>query len=62
MTISFQQVKDPMTGNVSETQILYTDESGTEWTVPLGTGHRFEAVYDEWIAAGNVAAPPAAGA
>ena len=56
MTISFQYVKDPMTQQQSTTQILYTDDSGTVWTVPLGVGHRFEQVYDDWLAQGNTPA------
>lgn len=56
--ISFQHLNDPMTGQVSTTSILYTDEQGTVWTVPLGAGHRFEDIYNEWVAAGNTAAPP----
>lgn len=58
MTIAFQQLKDPMTGKVSTTQIAFTDEIGTVWTVPLGAGHRFEQQYEEWVAAGNKALPP----
>lgn len=57
--ISFQYINDPMTGKVSDTMILYTDEQGTVWTVPLGAGHRFEDTYNEWTAAGNTALPPA---
>ena len=57
--ISFQYVKDPMTQVQSTTQILYTDESGTVWTVPLGVGHRFEQAYDDWLAAGNTTLPAA---
>jgi hypothetical protein len=58
MTISFKQLKDPMTGEVSDKQIQYTDEAGTVWTVPLGAGHRFEAEYEAWVAAGNTAEAP----
>lgn len=58
-TISFRYLKDPMTGQQSTTSILYTDEQGTVWTVPLGTGHRFEQVYDDWVAAGNTPLPAA---
>jgi hypothetical protein len=58
MTISFRQLKDLMTGEVSDRQIQYTDEQGTVWTVPLGAGHRFEEAYEAWRAEGNVAAPP----
>lgn len=57
--ISFRYIKDPLTGIDSTTSILYTDESGTVWTVPLGTGHRFEQVYDDWLAAGNNPLPSA---
>lgn len=57
--ISFQQIKDPMTNEVRTDQILFTDESGTVWTVPLGAGHRFEDQYNEWVKAGNTALPPA---
>lgn len=53
MSISFQQLKDPFTGEISTTSILYTDEQATIWTVPLGVGHRFEVIYDDWLAAGN---------
>jgi len=57
MTISFKQLRDPMTKEVSTSEIQYTDEQGTVWTVPLNVGHRFENIYSEWLAAGNVAAP-----
>ena len=58
MDISFQQMKDPITGEVSKVIIKYVDESGNVWFVPLGAGHRFEDVYDKWLAAGNKPLPP----
>ena len=57
MTISFKQLKDPMTGELSTTSIQYTDEQGTVWTVPLGVGHRFEQIYDQWLLDGNTVVP-----
>jgi hypothetical protein len=55
----FQLIKDPFTGDISTKQILYTDPYGTVWTVPLGVGHRFEQIYDDWLAAGNTPSQPA---
>lgn len=58
MTVSFKQLKDPMTQQVSDTMILMTDEQGVVWTVPLGAGHRFEQELEDWKAAGNTVLPP----
>jgi hypothetical protein len=58
MSISFKQVR-AIGGAVSTTTTLYTDEQGVMWFVPLGTGHRFEEIYNEWLAAGNTPESPA---
>ena len=57
MAIYFKQLKDPLTREVSDKLVLYMDESGTIWTIPLGAGHRFEQEYEAWLAAGNEIIP-----
>jgi hypothetical protein len=57
MTIAFKQLRDPLTHEVSTTQLQYTDEQGVIWTVPIGAGHRFEQEYEEWCAQGNKIEP-----
>lgn len=53
--MTFQQIIDPRTGEVSDAVILYTDENGTIWTVP--DGHRFWGIYQDWLAEGNSPKP-----
>jgi hypothetical protein len=56
---AFKQLIDPVTKMVSTDYILYTDDEGTVWTVPLGKGHRFEDIYTSWLAEGNTPEGPA---
>lgn len=54
--MTFSEMIDPFTGNISSTLILFTDDDGTVWTVPQG--HRFWALYEDWLAQGNTPMPP----
>lgn len=53
----FQLMKDPLTGEVSTTMILYTDPTGAVWSVP--EGHRFWDLYQTWLSEGNTPLPAA---
>ncbi|WP_186275790.1 hypothetical protein [Burkholderia gladioli] len=54
MAISFKQTKD-INGQVRQDMIIYTDESGQVWYVPIG--HRiWREIYEPWLAAGNTPA------
>jgi hypothetical protein len=48
--VKFKQTRG-VDGAISNTEILYTDENGVEWTVP--EGHRFWLLYQDWLAKGN---------
>lgn len=51
----FRQFRDPFTGEIRDDVVLYTDDDGNEWTVPVG--HRFWDLYQQWLAEGNTPLP-----
>jgi len=53
---TFKQLRN-LDGTVSTTTVQYTDDQGTIWTVPLGSGNRLETLMDAWIAQGNAVVP-----
>lgn len=55
--IRFAQYADP-DGAINPKFIYYFDEEGKQWTVPMGAGHRWEEMYDSWLAEGNTVEPP----
>jgi hypothetical protein len=54
MEVSFALVTDSLTGQPAKDRISFTDEQGVTWTVPLGTGHRFETEFDAFLEAGGI--------
>lgn len=55
--IRYKHVYDSLKKEVSETSIDFFDMDGTKWNFTLGTGHRFEAEMNDWVAAGGVIEP-----
>lgn len=51
----FKKMNDPVTGLATDAYIIYTDPDGVVWTVP--EGHRFWALYEEFLAGGGVPTP-----
>jgi hypothetical protein len=57
MSISFRQANN-IDGSLDSSKIIYIDDNGQEWWITLGTGSRYEDIYNDWLAAGNTPLPP----
>ncbi|MFP3645148.1 hypothetical protein [Paraburkholderia sp. SIMBA_054] len=50
--IRFKQLRDQLTGEISEDHVLYWDESGVEYSIPF-EGMWMSQIYQDWLTAGN---------
>jgi hypothetical protein len=54
--IRFKQFRDPATGEISETRVIYFDENGQDHNIPV-EGMWMSQIYQDWLAAGGTVEP-----
>lgn len=54
MAAAYQQIRDSMTGGISEMVLRVADQA----YIPPDPANRDRQEYEEWLAAGNVPDPP----